>query len=118
MALLGGLFNKSKDPTFEFRGKPIGFHVTEDGGVRTMKIGVDGKLKNAWNEPVWVRVINDTGAGKISIVATKAHAADSDGKVLYANYSTFTHPDFFPLEDSEVQQLITQLNNSPVTPDA
>ena len=107
MALsISSLFKKKSEFTLEFRGKQVEYKIAEEEDRMVLQLGLDGKIKNGWNEPVWIRVEYAYEAGKITCYATKAYAAATDGKVLFANYSTVTYPDFFPLEESEIQMLI------------
>lgn len=107
MALsISSLFKKKSEFTLEFRGKQVEYKVTEEESKMILQLGLDGKIKNGWNEPVWIRVEYEYETGRITCYATKAFASIKDGKVLFANYGTVTHPDFFPLEQSEIQMLI------------
>ncbi len=102
----GSIFKKKSDNVIEFRGKTVEYEVQKEAGKTTILLGHDKKIKNGWNEPIWLRVLFEHADGHMTISATKADAGSADGKVLYANYPTVLRPEFFPLENDEIQQLV------------
>lgn len=107
MALsLSSIFKKSNGPVMDFRGKKCEYEFTETDGVYTLFLGRDGRVKNSWNDPVWIRVVYEKENGHITCSATKSEASVKDGKVLFANYPTILYPEFLPLEESEKQMFI------------
>ncbi|MCQ2540096.1 MAG: hypothetical protein MJ114_06555 [Acetatifactor sp.] len=106
-------FKKRNNPTINFRGKEIAYEVENTEKHAKIIIGVDGKLKNPWNEPCLLRVTLNKENGKLVIYIAKDQAGIADAKPIYSsNAAEGVFSDAFPVSDDELQtfrELLTKL---------
>lgn len=105
---------KYKDlPHINFRGKSMAYEVENTRLHAKILIGIDGKLRNPWNEKVILRVTLNKETDKLVIYIAKEDRGIEDAKAIYSSDpEQGIYNDAFPVTDEELamlRELLTQI---------
>jgi len=110
-----GLFDifKYKDmPHINFRGKDMAYEVENTKLHAKIIIGMEGKLRNPWNEKVLLRITLNKETDKLVIYIAKEGKGIEDAKAIYSSDpSQGIFGDAFPMTDEELAMLRELLTN-------
>lgn len=98
---------KYKDlPHIKFRGKDMAYSVENTQLHAKIIIGMDGKLRNPWNEKVLLRITLNKETDKLVIYIAKEERGIEDAKPIYSSDpSQGIFSDAFPVTDEELVML-------------
>ena len=105
---------KYKDmPKIRFRGKDMVYEAENTLLHAKIIIGMDGKLRNPWNEKVLLRITLTKQTDKLVIYIAKEERGIQDAKPIYSSDpSQGIFSDAFPVTDEELamlRELLTKL---------
>lgn len=93
-------------PKITFRGKEMAYDVENTERHAKIVIGMEGKLRNPWNEPVLLRITLNKTTDKLVIYIAKDGNGIADAKAIYSsNPEDGVYSDAFPVTDEELDML-------------